>query len=318
MRRLAAIFALLLVAVVLFRYLNPSTESPDLLTPSDLASEANVAEEPEPELPFLVEIMDKAGEWTTHKTVMPQIEVWDERWRGFGPAVQLRVPDATQPEEVREVYPEWCTEWEGEGWDVECAEEERVVLRTRTININEPFRVIAAAQVYRGSTLIYQPRYYVGDPTPEEVNDPEWTSGEFEGSFTSLAELRTFAENTRDWVIIGSQAGAPLLGWKYDWPTYQLTHGGKTYVVFAMDITASEEEWATGEWTGAHIKYRYLCIGLGGHDIMYGPGCVSVFGFPQGSDTDDIEVARMVELQPDGSTTYYRDSKPDYKLEVVL
>ena len=118
-------------------------------------------------------------------------------------------------------------------------------------------------------------------------------------TFDSVADLRQFTQERGTWLVIASEKGAPLLGYRYPRAlVYTVDEGDKTFYAFALVGHPKEKPAEPVQGCAAwpiHVEYRYLPLGVG-HDTEYGIGCVSVFGFAGGSDTLDLHNIRMCIL----------------------
>lgn len=246
-------------------------------------------------------------QWANLDSPKPTLKPKIQAWRGHGPSVQLKL---SRGGTLKEVYKDWTVE--------DGPKREDITARVRQV---EPgmVRVIAGAYIYLDDQLIYQPLSPFTHRTQlKEIRDPVWKPEKIEKSFASLAELRKHVETTREWVAMMSPAGEDLLGWWYgkDRPVYRVNHEGRTFYALGFSFIG-KEKWTIGKFAPVHIKYRYLGIYAGGHDILYGPGCISLFAFPEESDTNDISAAKMLEVNQDGSLTYFRNPIPRFAWETI-
>lgn len=261
-----------------------------------------------------VEILTEEGKWVSLTTPDPRdckVEAKRERWYGLGPSYQLRFDRAGL---VVEKYVDYCISRDPETYD--CLRKETVTLQNlQVVTAGKPVRVMEAASVFLDGQLVFQEKFCTPQISPQEIFDPEWTPSKIEKEFSSIKELRDFAEKTRSWMVIASSKAAPLLGWKYqDLKVYKLTMN-RTFLVFSFDM--SDEDLDLGQWQSAHVKYRYLGILCGGHDCSYGPGCISVFGFPKEANTEDMEAVKMVQLNTGDTVTYFGEAVKGFDLNEI-
>jgi hypothetical protein len=184
-----------------------------------------------------------------------------------------------------------------------------VLVRERWAKGMEEIRVVSGSLITFNDQIIWNGE---GDrPHLQEIDDPAWRPAFNKKNFKNINDLRQYAEREKKWMIIAPQESAELLGLMYrGLESYRLGR----YLVLGWDL--NDAEMSVGEWEPTHIKYRYLCIGWGGHDILYGPGCISYFAFPRGGNTDNLDDILMCELQDDGVVTYYGEPMPEYSLEL--
>lgn len=324
-----SIFLMALVAVLLFflgkevRQKKTSVVAPATETAKPAAVQPAVAEtEPSPPSGSVInpniemEIYAYTGKWEWRMVETEPFTVPMREWRyGHGESYLLK---ASQGGKVEEVYENYCTDYDNTS--SKCRKEETVVVRTRWVKPGQIFRVVSGAVVRLEGREICRPAERPWWQTPlEEIRDPEWKPRGIERHFDSVADLRQFARERGTWIVIGSEKGAPLLGYHYrEAPVYTVTNDGKALYAFALLGHPKEKPAKPLEGCAAwpiHVEYRYLPIGVG-HDTEYGVGCVSIFGFAGGSDVRDLHNVQMCILSR-GEAYWYGDHVPQYNLDVI-
>lgn len=227
-------------------------------------------------------------------------DMFCERRIGFGPAVKIKI---SRSGVLREVYRKYYTKWDTVTYNP-LDSLMNLQIRARQVEAGE-YWVIAAADTYLDNELIrieYDGDHYYGTPTLNEIQEPAWKPKKYLETFTSLTQLEKFAKQNNCWLVICSRQTMDLLGWRYEpKECYQLKIHGKTLPVLNLISWGNEE----AEWEGVHIKYRYLCIGMGGRDVSWGPG-VSAFN---NNNPDNIEDNDFVVIDCKTGDGYYFDEK---------
>ncbi|MGC9968452.1 MAG: hypothetical protein ABSC29_01845 [Minisyncoccia bacterium] len=260
---------------------------------------------------FPLSIVNYKGHWVAlgKEPTVPNIE-----WRyGSGESFLMRSPAGGR---IDEVYEGYCVSYNEQG---DCKEKKTLVARSRWVRRGQLIRVVSGAIVQLEGRAICRP---VGDSlfraTPvEELRDPSWKPREVVRKFASVDELRHFAQERGQWIVVGSKLGAPLFGYRHPGArVYAVEHERKQY--YAFGLLGKKKPTKPLEGCAAlpiHVGYRYLPLGVG-HDAEYGPGCVSIFGFGAGSDVRDMHNVRMAILSR-GEAWYYGDPAPKFRLEAV-